>query len=1042
MIGANTRIHRSLSPRWWRLCVFVFVFLVLATALLARLELPAIAQTGSSEMRGRVLTGEGTPVPGATLIARNLQTSTSFQTITNAAGEFAIPQLPPGTYSIELQSDDLVLEALQEMALAGGQVQSFDLVANLSPRANRSRTTSLIESSQLSGLPLNGRNYSDLATLQAGIVDTGGSSASRGGSSGTLTISGSRSTSNQFLLDGTSIMDTNNRSPRSAAGGQLGSDGIAQVQVLGAFYGAEYGRDSGGVLNSITRAGTEEFHGTLFEYFRNSKLDSRNFFDDQSAPPFKRNQFGFMLTGPIRSQQTYFMSNFEVLRDRLTETDINFYPDAEARQGIITNANGEQTSRVDVSPRVEPYLRLYPMPTLSVGRGVGQYVSTQYQPSDENFFTVRVDHKASDRDSFFVRYSFDDATNYAGQSATVFRTLTESRQQYLTLVGSHIFSLQTLGAVRLSYTRPVYRSDTVSSITIPEELYFVRPGGIKFGTISIPGITSFGPSGIFPEQAIMNSYQFAGNLISNRGVHSITTGFDIHRYQWDLFSSFQMGGNWGFNSLENFLEGGSEGTSLTVALPGSSNAQAYRQTLTGLYVQDEYRVRPNLQLTLGLRYEFSTLIRDKFNRHVFMNDILRDREVQIGPFADHNPSLGNVAPRIGFRWTPRNAGNLLLSGGFGIYYEHLIAYVAKDQKATTPFFNMATIPNFDASGVFPDALAATTGGPFEAQIFDSHDMASPKVYRYTLTLQYELPGGLRLQAGYVGARGNNLYRETEANLWPVPVRLDDGTLFFPPGSDRGLNPNFRRINLMLTDAQSFYNALQITVSKSLGRGSSVQGNYTLSKSVDDGSTFSAAKQYDLMRTLERGLSDFDIRHRLSTSYFMTLPFGSGQRWLTGGPLEKLIGGWRIGGIFRYRTGTPFTAGVNVQTEGYLFSATRPNLVSGRSNNPILGDRERYFDPTAFSVPAPGTMGNLGRNTLKSPRVVEMDLSLQKEFPLDGKRRLQFRGEIFNLPNHTNFGSPSSNVYSGSSGRLSSTVGRITRTVTTSRQIQLALRFYF
>ena len=180
MIGAHTRIHRSLSPRWWRLCVFVFVFLVLATALLARLELPAIAQTGSSEMRGRVLTGEGTPVPGATLIARNLQTSTSFQTITNAAGEFAIPQLPPGTYSIELQADDLVLEAPQEMALAGGQVQSFDLVANLSPRANRSRTTSLIESSQLSGLPLNGRNYSDLATLQAGIVDTGGSSASAG----------------------------------------------------------------------------------------------------------------------------------------------------------------------------------------------------------------------------------------------------------------------------------------------------------------------------------------------------------------------------------------------------------------------------------------------------------------------------------------------------------------------------------------------------------------------------------------------------------------------------------------------------------------------------------------------------------------------------------------------------------------------------------------------------------------------------------------------------------------------------------------------
>jgi hypothetical protein len=609
-------------------------------------------------------------------------------------------------------------------------------------------------------------------------------------------------------------------------------------------------------------------------------------------------------------------------------------------------------------------------------------------------------------------------------------------------VGSHIFSLQTLGSVRLSYTRPVFYSDTDSAISIPEELYFVRPGGIKFGTISIPGLTSFGPNGILPEEAIMNSFQFAGNLISRKGAHSVKSGFDVHRYQWNLFSSFQMGGSWGFNSLESFLEGGSEGTSLTVALPGSSNAQAYRQTLTGVYVQDEYRLRPNLLLTLGLRYEFSTLIHDRLGRHIFMNDIVRDKDVQVGPFADHNPSLGNVAPRIGFRWSPGNRRNLLVSGGFGIYYEHLIAYVAKDQKATIPFFKIATVPNFDSSSVFPDALAATTEGPFEAQVFDNHDMASPKVYRYTFTVQHELPGGLPIQAGYVGARGNNLYRETETNLWPVPVRLTDGTLYFPPGGDRGLNPNFRRINLMLTDSQAFYNAFQFTASKSLGRGRSVQGNYTYSKSVDDGSTFSAAKQYDLMRTLERGLSDFDIRHRLSTSYFMSLPFGSGQRWLTSGLLEKVLGGWRVGGIFRYRTGTPFTAGVNVQTEGYLFSATRPNLVFGRSNNPILGERERYFDSTAFSVPAPGTMGNLGRNTLRSPRVVEMDLSFQKEFLIDRKRRLQFRGEIFNLPNHTNFGSPSSNVYSGSPGRLSPTAGRITRTVSTSRQIQLALRLSF
>jgi hypothetical protein len=293
----------------------------------------------------------------------------------------------------------------------------------------------------------------------------------------------------------------------------------------------------------------------------------------------------------------------------------------------------------------------------------------------------------------------------------------------------------------------------------------------------------------------------------------------------------------------------------------------------------------------------------------------------------------------------------------------------------------------------------------------------------------------------------------------------DGSLFLPPNAGP-LNPELGAIGIVSSDAQSFYNALQISATLRPRGGVSLQANYTFSKSVDDASQGSSAnpldytRQYPLVRTLDRGLSDFDIRHRLTVNYFYSLPFGRNRTWLKSGPLERILGEWRLGGVLSYRTGTPFHPMVNVKAPGYLFSANRPDLRPGASNNPTSGSTAgcagvdagqpvgvptRYFDPCAFLAPAAGTIGNVARNAIVGPEVLTMDVSLQKEVVIAREKRLQFRAEIFNVPNHPNFAAPprsSTIVFSGVSGRLNSSAGRIVRTITTARQIQFALRFSF
>ena len=499
-------------------------------------------------------------------------------------------------------------------------------------------------------------------------------------------MAGGRATSNNFLLDGTNIMDSGNQVPRSAAGVQLGSDAVYEVQVFSSYYGPEHGRGAGGVVNSITRSGTPEFHGTAFEYLRNSKLDARNFFDPEAEPPpFKRNQFGFTLTGPVRKDTTYFLGSLEALRDRLSATQLDHFPDEQARLGF-QDANGNPT--IPIHPAIPDYLDLYPVPNSTpLGGGIAEHRATVFLPTNEIFFTTRLDHKISDRDSMFARYTFDDATSFGKGDSSLYQTEATSRQQYATLVGTHIFNLAALTAVRVGYTRSFAVRDSVGT-DVPPELYLI-PGTFKFGRIGVSGLSTIGPETQHPDKAIVNTFQFANDTLVQRGRHTLKWGVQAHRYRWDSDSQNSLGGEWNFNSLESFLQGGATGTDARAALPGSDKAHAYRQTLLGLYFQDTFAVRPNLHLSLGLRYEYTTLIRDQNNNTAYIRDVWRDTEALRGPLLARNPSGKDFAPRIGITWSPGNRANTLIGLGFGMYHDPFLRYALFGRDASSPYYSRA-----------------------------------------------------------------------------------------------------------------------------------------------------------------------------------------------------------------------------------------------------------------------------------------------------------------------------------------------------------------
>jgi outer membrane receptor protein involved in Fe transport len=1020
------------------------------------------AQNVGGSIQGTVLDSTGASLPGAAVVVRNLATGDTRELLSDANGRYHALLLPPGEYAlrasltgfqtIERSGIRLTVgqDAVVNLTLETGTLAETITVTADAPRIDLTSgaLSGLVGEREIRDLPLNGRSFQQLALLQTGVqAALAAGNDVVGGRTPKISINGARPEQNNFLLDGTDINNVYNKTPGSAAGVLLGVEAVLEFQVLTNAYSAEFGRSAGGVINAVTRSGANTVHGSLFEFHRNEALDARNFFDppNQAKPNFTRNQFGAVVGGPMRTDRTFYFAAYEGLIERLGITGVTAVPDDNARRGILP------TGTVTLHPAIPGYLDLlFPRANgRSLGGGAAEYLFSDTQPTDEHFFQGRVDHRFAQNDNLFVRYTYDrgDVDRIPTDKPPISIIEERTRNTYVTAEHQRAFSPRTLNLLRVGLNRSVSLADNLRTIDIPPSASWIP--GEPFGYLTIRGlVTEMAGDFRLPRDDRLNNWQVGDTLILERGSHSVRTGFQAQYLQFDQHTTSQVGGIVNFANLQSFLQGLPQ--TVDFAVPGKIDPdRKYRQWLFGVFVQDDMRFGSRVSVNAGLRYEFVTTPTEKDGKISNLRRVT-DSELTVGDPWHDNPSLKNFAPRLGVAWDPLGDGKTSIRGGFGLFYDEVLPkYYFFSGSLNPPFTTRTSLTN----PPFPNVVANFNPDAFiRAQLQTvEYDLQTPYIMQFNANVQRSLPGNWDVTLGYVGSRGKNLFRLGDANL--APETTIEGVKTYQPQLGRR-NPNFTGVWQRVTDAESFYDSLQIGVQKRFSRGWRAQASYTLSEAVDDSSginsqDFSNVVQYGLDwydPEFDRGLSAFHARHNLTMNGTWELPFFASR----GGVVGALLKGWSINNITTVRSGHPFTPQLGFNRSGNLNTTSfsmheRPDVVAGC--DPILGGPDRYFDLACFSLPALNTRGNAARNSLIGPALVAVDLSFVKSFAMPGNRRLEARVEVFNLPNRANFSVPSGRtVFTGAnpdgSPIVAPTWGRITSTVTTARQLQLGVKMIF
>ncbi len=1075
-------------------------------ALLAWLPTAGLGQTVTGRLAGIVTDPQGAAVVNAQIKIANTATGREHEETTDDIGAFLITNLEPGEYRLTASAPGFRTAVVEKVIVQVATTANVNLslvLGSTSETVNVTGEAPLVEtkSSEIGAvitgdatrrLPLNGRDFTQLGRLVAGVTPD-----SEGGNA-PFAVNGQRSSANNFLVDG---VDANQPYFQINASGPAGTstpfasvESIAEFKVQTGQFPAEFGRNAGSVINVITRAGTNEFHGSLFEFFRNDVLDANNFFTNASGlrrPPLKNNQFGGSLGGPIQRKASFFFFTYEALRGRVGTISNGTVPSLAARAAAQGANSGNPVYLAVLDQIVLPTAP--PEPNGLVANFTGVAISKVR----EDDFNLRLDHEFSRGDTLFVRYALSDGEqNMAGQvisAAPNVRALTPMRLQIFSLNETHNFSSRLINEARFGF----HRNHQISEFSaVP--LFGAQPGPVTNGLPNLPivivadeslngGIVA-GMAG--PNGQSANIFQFTDNLNLQSTRHALKAGFDIRHVQLNLFDEGANGGASGllvFQQLTLPGEGGPVVLSATEALiqnlPAAfirrigNSARGFRYTNFAFFGQDDWRVDDRLAFNFGIRFEVNTVLRESQNR---INNLIpspggtfsltQPGDVYSG---DHN----NFAPRFGFAYALRKDGRMAFRGGFGVYFDQ--ATLVTGNLASNPLFNLTTtvpvlafsqfVPGFSPN--YPNFLPFLPPVPVFTPLFGNgsagmvpRDMRTPYTYQYGLNWQAQLNGQTLLQVGYVGSRGVKLLRGRIVNF-PLP--------FGPiPGPITGVtDPNFSVILVNEPATSSFYNGLQATIERRFHRGLSFLANYTWSHSIDGASTLGligtsingtrAASPFPSNPNQpagERGNSNFDLLHSFTASYAWDLPLdhlGGLDR-----VSEKFVKGWSLEGITQAHTGQPFTVAVGFDAAGLgdptPFFSQRPNVVPGQ---PLaLGERQGpqiQLNPAAFAPPAPGTFGNLGRNTFRGPNFVQFDFGLAKRTPIGERVTSEFRVEFFNLFNHPNFASPSENALLSTVFTNPASFGRSIQTLSTAsprpspvfaaggpRNIQLALKFRF
>jgi hypothetical protein len=1105
------------QPRKLRTCIYA---IVLACGAL-------FAQQPTGTILGAVRDATGAVVPGASLTVSNAETGAVRTAVTSADGSYRLPALQVGTYDIRVEHAgfqqevrsglrlNIGQEAVLNFALQIGAVEQTIAVSAEAPMIDTTSAvvSGLVNEDQVRDLPLNARNLIELGTLFPGVsINKSGGQGVPNGFATKLSILGTRFNTSLFQLDGADIND-NTGSAGSAAGIMMGVETVREFNVITSGYSAEYGRHSGGVFNAVTKSGTNEIHGSVFEFLRNDQMDANRW--EQNAnpvngkplkPEYKRNQYGFALGGPIRHDQTFFFGSYESLRDRLGVLQPNFdVPNNEMRQGILplsgaactaSTVGGTQLQngkcQIPVSPAIRPYLESWPLANgQDLGDGRARYIRTHTFPTNEHFYTAKVDHRFSEKDSIFGRYTYDEADKATGTGIAWFEA-NSTRTQYAALSHTRLVSSQLVNVLLLGFNRsristahaPIEgeKSFPLQSFTAHQE----PVGTIATGS---PALSAIGGGGFIPTTALLNAYQVKDDLFYSLSAHSFKFGFNFQRMQTLRHTFFNGGGAFTYNVLTDFLQnktlsiqnslvnglpiGIQDGARNYVGMSPESDPNVYpRQSLMGLYAQDDWRVNRRLTLNLGLRYEIATtpkVLNERYSNfpEYFTQGKSYPQDFVLGNPPWENPSLLNFAPRIGFAWDPTGGGKTSIRGGVGIFHDQvLVGPLIFSFVSTPPYFANAELDSRvrpTGAGIaprFPNAAneqANLLGGRPQTEPIQ-FNLDQPTIYKWSFDVQRSITLSTSVEAGYSGNRGLSLMRVILTNS--TIAEEQNGRLYVPVGA-LVMFPNIGRVRPKVTDGQSNYHAFRLQLNQRFTRGLQLRGSYTFSKVLDTGSNFAGSADFSndgtprYLGLQEKGNAAFDIRNNLVVNFTYDLP---GQNMT--GVAGKVLGGWQTSGIVTAQSGSPFQVSMGFTPNQFNTIGAFPDRVAGKKIKYDERNPSAYFDPTSFTVPgltefpatfpfpatlpsgqAYGYIGNLGRGVLTGPGNYVWNFVLAKKFPITERFNLNFRSELFNLLNRPNFSQPNATLFQQARTR-NPDLARILTTDGTAREIQFGLKLEF
>ena len=1029
------------------------------------LSVVTFAQTHRGAIRGTIYDQMGKVITRATVTITNTATGESRTVETGDQGEYAITALPPGSYVVKVNETGF-MEYEQQFDLRVNEVVRGDVRMEITrtdiveiltffdPNLKKDSASlgSVIENRQVTGLPLDGRNFYELSLLVPGAVPPAQGSAGSARGDFAFSVNGAREDANNFLLDGTYNID-----PKlNTFGVRPSVDAIREFEMLTSTYDASFGRNPGAQVNVILNSGSNDFHGSAFEFHRNAALDARNFFAPASEPKPKylRNQFGGAVGGPIVRDRTFFFADYEGTRSREGITRLTNVPTAQERVGnfsqsvfgVPTNPFTGQPFQDGSIPDffIHPVGRaiaaLYPLPNRNVP--FQNFVSSPTQRDDNDSFDVRVDHRLTDKADLAFRYSFGDRdlfepfTGPAFSAVPGFGDFVKRRSQNGMVALTWVLTPNLVNETRAAFSRvagSVRQEASVlnSEVGLPTISPRERDLGLSF--ITITGFSPIGDEGNNPQNSVTNVYQFLNNASYGRGNHLFKFGADLRFTQQNAFRDVESRGRLQFspffqltgNALADMLLG----FPLLTSVARVDNPQQIRTESYNFFINDSWRVTPRFTLTAGLRYEYNSPAVDADDRATVF-DLETRNIVPVGtngvPRSGFEPDRNNFAPRVGFAWSMNE--KTVLRGGYGVYYDQSPLAPAESLYFNSPFFDNNIF--FSLPG-----LPLTLSDPFPAffpfALPDSalaiqRDLRTGYMQHWNFNIERELGSKNVLEVAYVGSKGTKLLTARDINQ-PQPQVLPPGLPFVPRP-----DPRFDDIDLLESRGNSNYHALQARFQQRLYRGLTSLVSYTWSKSIDDASNFFSSAgdpnfpQNSYNVAAERGRSNFDVRQRLSLSYSYALPFGKGRNYLADdGWVSSVLTGWETHGIITLQTGRPFTVALLSELDNsgtgrsiLGFGANdRPNVVGNpQISNPTP---ELWFNTAAFAFPPPGTFGNAGRNILDGPGFQNVNASLMKNTALTERLNLQFRAEVFNLFNHPNFNLPDNFLGSPTFGRISS-----------------------